>query len=282
MHHMVYIVLLTLCLDNPRTLAFTHGAKDTKLDMAMRSAAYIFTQTPAADQAAIDYIREEWANRNEFLRVWGEANKAFGPNVAIPKGLRREHLMAIHAYTQNSTLHSEFNSAVSQCGESDTIYQSKFHFKSFHYLLSVALSNLKTNHHTTFRGVKKLFNAKKGEKIRLGIFASTSMKDIIAKKFLKARSRSNTVFKIQTKFGVPISKFSQLGYEEEVLVPPIEVFKVKRKPVEEEEGKRGWRYIKLVAAGCQGITVTVQTKNGAFEVKRGKGKCPKHCKCLLA
>ncbi|XP_041029887.1 GPI-linked NAD(P)(+)--arginine ADP-ribosyltransferase 1-like [Carcharodon carcharias] len=271
---------LALFFTDPRTLAFMHGAKDTELDMAMHSAAYIFTQTPAADQAAIDYIRKEWANRNDFLRVWGEANKALGPNVTIPKGLRREHLMAIHAYTQNSTLHSEFNSAVSQCGGSDTIYQSKFHFKSFHYLLSVALSKLKTKRRKTFRGANELFNAKKGVKVRLGIFASTSLNQGIAKRFLK--SKSNTLFEIETKLGVLISNFSELEYEEEVLIPPIEVFKVKRKPVEEKDGQRGWRNIKLVVAGCQGITVTVQTENGAFEVRRGKGKCPRHCKCLLA
>ncbi|XP_078390065.1 ecto-ADP-ribosyltransferase 5-like [Cetorhinus maximus] len=280
MQLLVYMVLLFPYWDNPSTLASKAVNNYVKLDMATDSAAYIFTQTPEADQAAIDYITKEWARRGKFLQVWDEAHQALGPHVTIPAGLRREHLMAIHAYTQESTLFREFNKAIRQCGVNDTIYHMEFHFKSFHYLLSVALDKLKRQTHSTFRGVGILFNATKGEAVRLGQFSSTSLDTSVAIGFLPANSTGNTLFEIETRLGVPIRKLSAIYYENEVLIPPIEVFEVINVPHWQKNGETSWVSIKLAAKGCQGIAATVDTSNGAFKVKRGDQACPKHCQCL--
>ncbi|XP_067864862.1 ecto-ADP-ribosyltransferase 5-like [Heterodontus francisci] len=280
MQLLVSIVHLYLYLQNQGTLALKHDDKGIKLDMAYNSAAYIFTQSPAADQAAIDYIRKEWAGRVEFLKVWDNANRSLARNCIIPRGLRKEHLMAIHAYTQESRLYQEFNAATRKYGRSDAIYQKSFHFKSFHYLLSVALDKLKKERQMTFRGVQLLFNATARDKVRLGQFSSTSMDQQVAMGFMKENSMDNTLFQIKTKWGVSISQFSKIRSQKEILIPPIEVFMVKNKPKWEKKGNKSWVEIKLHAKGCQGITVTVETRNGVLEVKRGKGMCPKHCLCF--
>ncbi|XP_072356541.1 erythroblast NAD(P)(+)--arginine ADP-ribosyltransferase-like [Scyliorhinus torazame] len=252
-----------------------------KLDMAGNSAAYIFTQTPAADQAAIDFIREEWAERKQFLQAWENANKGLKRGVTAPAALRREHLLAIHAYTQESALYREFNEAVRQYGTSEASYHENFHFKSFHYLLSIALETLKSNVHNTFRGVPLLLHAREGEAVRLGQFSSTSFDRLVAKAFLQENSTGNTLFEIETKLGVPVSKFSATYFENEVLIPPIEVFEVTKLSHWEKKDEISWVNIKLTSKGCQGIAVTVDTSHGQFRVKSGNAPCPEHCRCFV-
>ncbi|XP_048476819.1 GPI-linked NAD(P)(+)--arginine ADP-ribosyltransferase 1-like [Rhincodon typus] len=270
MQLMTYVLLLTLHLGNQRTSAEKLSGKCINLDMAKSSTAYIFTQTDTTDQAAIDYIRKEWQDRRDFLKVWEYADTSLGPNCTIPLGLRREHLMAINAYTQHSRLYQEFNAASRKYGASDAIYQKKFHFKSFHYLLSVALAKFQQKERLTFRGVQNLFNATKGDKVRLGQFSSTSLRQSVAMQFMNRNSKSNTLFEIKTKLGVLIKQFSDFKDEDEVLIPPTEVFKVKNKPQWEKKDNMKWIKIKLASSGCEGIKVMVDTYNGKFEVRRGK------------
>ncbi|XP_060709445.1 erythroblast NAD(P)(+)--arginine ADP-ribosyltransferase-like [Hemiscyllium ocellatum] len=269
------ILLLSLCLENQRTSALKAPGKWINLDMAKNSAAYIFTQEETTDQAAIDYIRKEWQDQRDFLQVWELANRSLGHNCIIPPGLRREHLIAINAYTQESSLYKEFNAATRKYGASDAIYQTKFHFKSFHYLLSVALAKFQQKQRITFRGVRILFNATKGEEVRLGQFSSTSLMRSIAISFMNRLSDANTLFEIRTKLGVFISEFSTMKSEEEVLIPPTEVFEVEDTPLWEKQGSKKWIKIKLASRGSKGIRVTVDTCNGAFKVSRRKSNCSK-------
>ncbi|GCB64294.1 NAD(P)(+)--arginine ADP-ribosyltransferase 2-like [Scyliorhinus torazame] len=277
---LVYIVILTLSVDNPGTLAFRNGGKDIQLDMAVKSAAYIFFQTPEADRAAIDFITTEWAKKPLYLAVWNEARISVGRNTTIPFGLRREHLMAIHAYTQVSQLYLDFNEATRLYGKTDSVYKKKFHFKSFHYLISVALANLRQNTmFSTYRGASRLFNAKEKTNVRLGQFSSSTINKAVAIGFLNGNSPNNTLFEIKTKFGVSISKYSALPNEDEVLIPPIEVFKVAKV---DKTSHKHYRVMHLEAAGCQGKAVTVRMQKGKFVVKREKQKCPIFCKCFAA
>ncbi|XP_043539107.1 NAD(P)(+)--arginine ADP-ribosyltransferase 2-like [Chiloscyllium plagiosum] len=178
----------------------------------------------------------------------------------MPAGLRREHLMAINAYTQESSLYEEFNAATRKYGASDTIYQTNFHFKSFHYLFSVALAKFQQKQHITFRGVRILFNATKGEDVRLGQFSSTSLMRSIAISFMNSRSDANTLFEIRTKLGVLIWEFSDMEHEEEVVIPPTEVFEVENMPEWEKQGSKKWIKIILASRGSKGIRMTVDTQ----------------------
>ncbi|XP_038656839.1 erythroblast NAD(P)(+)--arginine ADP-ribosyltransferase-like [Scyliorhinus canicula] len=281
MQPMVYIVLLSLLLEKSSTPASKPVARCIKLDMAGNSAAYIFTQTPAADQAAIDFIRKEWAERKDFLQAWENAKNVLKRYVTVPAALRREHLMAIHAYTQESPLYREFNEAVRQYGTSEASYHDNFRFKSFHYLLSIALETLKSDVHNTFRGVPLLFHAREGDAVRLDQFSSTSFDVRVAKAFLKENSTDNTLFEIDTELGVPVSKFSATYFENEVLIPPIEVFEVTKLSHWERNDEISWVSIKLTSKGCQGIAVTVDTSHGEFRVKSQNAPCPEHCRCFI-
>ncbi|GCC35261.1 NAD(P)(+)--arginine ADP-ribosyltransferase 1-like [Chiloscyllium punctatum] len=269
------ILLLSLCLQNQRTSALKATGKCVKLDMAKNSAAYVFTQDDITDQAAIDYIRKEWQDRRDFLEVWELANRSLGQNCIMPPGLRREHLMAINAYTQESRLYEEFNEATRKYGASDAIYQTNFHFKGFHYLLSIALAKFQQKQRITFRGVRIVFNATKGEEVRLGQFSSTSLMRSIAISFMNSRSDANTLFEIRTRLGVLIREFSDMEHEEEVMIPPTEVFEVEDTPQWEKKGSKKWIKIKLVSRRSKGIRVTVDTCNGAFKVKRRNINCSK-------
>ncbi|XP_048476794.1 erythroblast NAD(P)(+)--arginine ADP-ribosyltransferase-like [Rhincodon typus] len=282
MHALICIVLLSLNVDCEIAVVLRPGDKYIHLDMANSSAAYIFTQTREADQAAISYIREEWKRMPRILKAWDKANSTLERNCVIPRGLRREHLVAIRAYTHPSALFKAFNAATRQYGVSDDIYEQNFTFKSFHYLLSVALDKLKGKRFQTYRGSENAFWARKGKSVRFGQFASSSLDLMVAKRFMKNVRGENTLFEIKTKLGVNVSQYSTIKDEDEVIIPPTEVFNVKYKPCTQKHGNKKWVKIGLQAVGCQGIVVTVEkTRKGSLRVRRGRGKCPSYCKCSL-
>ncbi|XP_043539005.1 ecto-ADP-ribosyltransferase 5-like isoform X1 [Chiloscyllium plagiosum] len=280
MQLLVYIVLFLSHFKIRNILAVDPVDNVVQLNMAHDSAAYIFTQNPEADQAASDYIRQEWAHRTDLLEIWDQADMRVEQHSKVPLGLRKEHIMAIYAYTQESALYKEFNAATRQYGTNDTIYQQKFHFKCFHYLLSVALDKLKRKPHKTFRGVHIELEASKGDSIRLGQFTSTSLDRSVAMGFMARDSHRNTLLEIDTKLGVPISRFAVTRSEYEVLIPPFEVFEVIDELNLGVNEENSWVIIQLIAKGCQGIRVSVDTSNSSFRVKRAKEGISEHCASL--
>ncbi|XP_048381431.1 NAD(P)(+)--arginine ADP-ribosyltransferase 2-like [Stegostoma tigrinum] len=177
---------------------------------------------------------------------------------------------------------TEFNAATRKYGVSDEIYERNFAFKSFHYLFSVALDKLKGKKLQTYRGSEKTFWAREGKSVRFGQFASSSLDLMVAKRFMKNIQGENTLFEIKTKLGVSVSQYSYIKNEDEVIIPPTEVFNVKYKRCSEEPGNKKWVTFGLQAVGCQGIAVTVEkTNEGSLKVRRGRGKCPSYCKCSL-
>ncbi|XP_031467966.1 NAD(P)(+)--arginine ADP-ribosyltransferase 1-like, partial [Phasianus colchicus] len=76
--------------------------------------------------------------------------------------------------------------------------------------------------YNVFRGVKGIrFTAKEGQTVRFGQFTSASLKKDAAEDFGK-----DTFFVINTCYGVPINPLSYFPDEQEVLIPPFEVFEV--------------------------------------------------------
>ncbi|XP_010132214.1 PREDICTED: GPI-linked NAD(P)(+)--arginine ADP-ribosyltransferase 1, partial [Buceros rhinoceros silvestris] len=118
------------------------------------------------------------------------------------------------------------NAAVRKAGRSHEQYLDGFHFKTLHFLLSEALRLLRDapTHrcHRVYRGVRNIrFTAQKGQTIRFGQFTSTSLD------YDRAWSFGNdTFFSVETCYGVPIQDYSYFPSEEEVLIPPFEVFEV--------------------------------------------------------
>ncbi|KAM9203429.1 erythroblast NAD(P)(+)--arginine ADP-ribosyltransferase-like [Mergus octosetaceus] len=154
----------------------------------------------------------EWQNR------WGHA--------AHPQALRQDQAVAVLAYTAERDLYKQFNKAVREGGRSREHYLQSFPFKTLHFLLTEALQTLRDAQnrrcYDVYRGVKGTrFTAQLDQTVRFGQFTSASLKMKVAESFGR-----DTFFFVNTCYGVPIKDFSFFPLEDEVLIPPYEVFKV--------------------------------------------------------
>ncbi|XP_066846202.1 erythroblast NAD(P)(+)--arginine ADP-ribosyltransferase-like isoform X1 [Anser cygnoides] len=154
----------------------------------------------------------EWRNR------WGRP--------ARPLVLRQEQAVAVLAYTAEGDLYRQFNAAVREGGRSREHYLQSFPFKTLHFLLTKALHTLRDaqgqNCHRVYRGVKGTrFTAQLHQTVRFGQFTSASLQKKVAQSF-----GQDTFFFLDTCYSVPIQNFSFYPGEDEVLIPPFEVFKV--------------------------------------------------------
>uniref|UniRef100_A0A8B9BK66 NAD(P)(+)--arginine ADP-ribosyltransferase n=1 Tax=Anser brachyrhynchus TaxID=132585 RepID=A0A8B9BK66_9AVES len=150
-----------------------------------------------------------------------------GERAAKGKSAQTGWAVAVLAYTAEGDLYKQFNAAVREggcCREHDL---QSFPFKTLHFLLTEALRNLREAQdvqdcHNVYRGVKGIrFTAQLHQTVRFGQFASTSLKKEVAENF-----GQDTFFFVYTCYGVPIKKFSFFPDQDEVLIPPFEVFKV--------------------------------------------------------
>ncbi|XP_010866351.1 NAD(P)(+)--arginine ADP-ribosyltransferase 2-like [Esox lucius] len=139
--------------------------------------------------------------------------------------LTHDHIKAICVYTKGYTpIYAEFNEAVRT---NKTVYKTTFKFHSLHFLLTDALRLLKLkqpNCHTTYRRSKSAFEGKVNQIIRFGYFASSSLS--------KEMTHFGRVscFKITTCSGAFLKSYPVMGdKEQEVLIPPFEMFKIIKK-----------------------------------------------------
>ncbi|XP_069059837.1 GPI-linked NAD(P)(+)--arginine ADP-ribosyltransferase 1-like isoform X2 [Pleurodeles waltl] len=162
--------------------------------------------------SAWDAAKEEWEDRKRYT--------------VKPLGFKDEYAIAILAYTINGPLHKVFNAAVREAGRSREYYLRNFKFKALHYFLTNALRVLDEQDtpkcHIVYRGIKGVRFKSVGQKpIRFGQFTSSSLNSENALQFGK-----DTIFTIETCYGVSVKNFSFFPEEEEVLIPPFEKFKV--------------------------------------------------------
>ncbi|XP_067915925.1 uncharacterized protein [Heterodontus francisci] len=211
------------------------------------SAAFYFTRD---DDAAIKCLEKELDNDPVFERLWnlGRANWTL-KNLPVPKGLREEHMIAVTAYTMISNLYRRLNTGVKKYGDIDT-YNCHFKLKSFHYLLTIALINLRKDFTvlTVYRGINDPRSDTQGEKLRFGIFASTSHSRTVAKEF-----GEKTFFIVHTSHGVTIRDFSVNRFQEEVLISPYEKFAITN-----AKSSEGNCIFTLHSRGFKGVEVGMQ------------------------
>ncbi|NWI96421.1 NAR4 ribosyltransferase, partial [Pitta sordida] len=183
-----------------------------------------------------DYFQKEIAANKDYLSLWKKAQEAFSKS---PVGLLREmhdsHAIVLMAYTMNSSLHSQLNWATSTVGISPEHYRHNFSFKYFHFYLTTAIQIMKEwqdsqesmgkpKCYQVHRGVKDLrIKARVGSRVRFGRFTSTSRFRNEAQKF-----GNETFFTVTTCLGAAVQGFSYYTSEKEVLIPPYEIFLVKR------------------------------------------------------
>ncbi|XP_067326687.1 erythroblast NAD(P)(+)--arginine ADP-ribosyltransferase-like [Anolis sagrei] len=160
-----------------------------------------------------------------YHSVWENAAnhwKKIKGSFTLPSGFKDDYGIAIIAYTNvRYDLYTKFNIEILTGGQS---YKSSFHFKSFHFLLTKAIKALKTTQpgcYDVFRGVEgvRFAVSDPNNLVRFGQFASSSLSETVAKGF-----GQDTFFTIKTCHGAKISNFSIFPEQEEVLIPPYEMF----------------------------------------------------------
>nr|XP_014353449.1 PREDICTED: NAD(P)(+)--arginine ADP-ribosyltransferase 2-like [Latimeria chalumnae] len=172
-------------------------------------------------------LQKERKENPKFDKAWENAKSVWnGNSVHLLPHLKAKHAIAIVAYTSN-LIYKDFNANTRDYGTRLRDYP----YKAFHFLLTRAVRILSNQHmllgfrkcNRVFRGTNTEFEAKEGESIRFGQFTSTSKREKVAENF-----GTRTVFHIKTCYGASIKEYSVYSSEDEVLVPPTEIFKVKK------------------------------------------------------
>uniref|UniRef100_A0A8B9SLW1 NAD(P)(+)--arginine ADP-ribosyltransferase n=1 Tax=Anas platyrhynchos TaxID=8839 RepID=A0A8B9SLW1_ANAPL len=161
---------------------------------------------------------DTWKRAAEhWQKQWGNSN---------PQVLPQEQAVAVLAYTDRGDLYKQFNTLVREGGRSREHYLQHFPFKTLHFFLTEAVHTLQKTQspkcNSVYRGIKDIrFTAQLHQTVRFGQFASSSFNKSIAQKY-----GNDTLFFVNTCYGVSIRSFSFAPKHEEVLIPPYEVFKV--------------------------------------------------------
>ncbi|KAI3372961.1 hypothetical protein L3Q82_023394 [Scortum barcoo] len=177
-------------------------------------------------EMAKKYLMEEKNKDQNFKDAWDEGEQYYNEKWNGSKELGKEQIVAIYAYTCGK-VYRELNAAVRN---QSCQYNSTFGYHAFHFYLTVAIQTLKAkekdlgkNCTTSFRRTKSFFDLNVlNTEIRFGSFASSSKNQSINAE----RFGNKSCFNITTCYGAEIANFSKYPNEEEVLIPPYEVFNV--------------------------------------------------------
>ncbi|XP_063252083.1 NAD(P)(+)--arginine ADP-ribosyltransferase 2-like [Prinia subflava] len=236
---------LSLTLALLAITAATAAIKVVPLDMARDSFDDRYEGCSLEMAAALPFLSRFEFQRNPHLAwVWPKAAAEWEKRGSPVSPLASpDQAIAIMAYTMND-LYERFNDAVQAGGRSPRDYRDKFQFKALHFLLTRALASLRQAQDGRCRHVLRgaqdvLYVARRGQRVRFGRFASTSMNNETA-----LAHGADTIFQVQTCYGVDVQEFSMYPDEEEVLIPPFEVFEVTDVTY---DGRRSW--VSLRSAG---------------------------------
>ncbi|XP_075577370.1 GPI-linked NAD(P)(+)--arginine ADP-ribosyltransferase 1 [Pelecanus crispus] len=232
-HLALGLVLLagTLAAGSPLRRRDPNHVTEVVLDMARNSFDDRYQGCRRMMEEELEELnRTEFNNNKVYATAWTLASDTWRsqqsrvpqPPVLLPPN----QAIALLAYTMQDPLYQAFNAAVREAGRSHKEYLHNFHFKVLHFLLSEALRALRDAQphrcHDVYRGVQGIrFATQHHQSIRFGQFTSTSLEINTMERF-----GQDTIFSVQTCYGVPIGRFSFFPGEEEVLIPPFEVFEV--------------------------------------------------------
>uniref|UniRef100_A0A3P8Y5I9 NAD(P)(+)--arginine ADP-ribosyltransferase n=1 Tax=Esox lucius TaxID=8010 RepID=A0A3P8Y5I9_ESOLU len=199
--------ILTFAVLQPIHKQYNHG-QHCALDMALNSVDdYYKDCSKMLKKVKNYYLIQERQNDRVFNQAWIAAEDYYNSrNVPLGK-LSKNNYIALQVYVNASTnFYKSFNNATRT---QKTSYNT-FKYHSLHFFLTDAIRKLNIKKLlTTFRGTNIRFHVK-SLTIRFGQFTSSSESQII----------------IETYFGASIKKYSYLLHEEEVLIPPYEVFDI--------------------------------------------------------
>ncbi|XP_044872508.1 erythroblast NAD(P)(+)--arginine ADP-ribosyltransferase-like [Mauremys mutica] len=203
----------------------TAGGNPT-LTLASNSLDDIYRGCVKAMKRCLPSLLEEELEENQLFReAWDQAKEMWMQmenQTIFPKTLRALYSVAVLAYTlEEPSLYESFNVATRTAWKSPQAYAS-FAFKSLHFLLTQAAKKLGTKEPScakVYRGTKVKFSIE--GLFRFGQFTSTSEKRQKAEEFGRT-----TFFVLLSCQGFPVGNLSRFPGEEEMVVPPYEMFRV--------------------------------------------------------
>ena len=167
------------------------------------------------------------AGYEETLRKWYEARGTIEANLGRA-GLTKDEIFAIICYTlEKPPVYRHFNGDTRKGYTGDGM-----DFPILSYLLRegcrkiLAATPKENRTRIVYRGVNIKFAAEPGQIVRFGSYTSTTGNISVAEEFQKNSTGSQ--FVIVTKIGASIKLLSVYPEEDEVLLPPFEVYKVHR------------------------------------------------------
>lgn len=167
-------------------------------------------------------LEEELKRNADFFKAWSTNKACLKPNPEISN----EHLVALIAHdSEEERSIIAFNKAVKTLGADAKVYEDKFHFKSFHFLLMDSMRKLQPKDCKTVYAAKDYqYEALKGSRVRLGQFlkAYSSFSHLKNMQDLDSNFILNITSCFFAKMGADIC-----SKEDAVLLSPAEVFTVK-------------------------------------------------------
>ncbi|XP_015284253.1 PREDICTED: erythroblast NAD(P)(+)--arginine ADP-ribosyltransferase-like, partial [Gekko japonicus] len=170
-------------------------------------------------------LKKELKTSQTYKATWEKALNEWRMNKdskSLPQNITELAEVAILTYVSEAPkIYTEFNTATRTAGKGPREYEA-YPFKSLHFLLTWAAKAFQSTQPkciSVYRGTNVEFSVKK--MFRFGQFTSTSEDKEVASEFGKA-----TFFRVSTCKGYSIREISKFKYEEEVLIPPYELFKV--------------------------------------------------------
>ncbi|XP_031467933.1 NAD(P)(+)--arginine ADP-ribosyltransferase 2-like [Phasianus colchicus] len=229
-----WVLLSTLLSTSASSSALREGdpkdPEEIEMDMAPDSFDDQYEGCEVKMWAKLQKVNlSEFDTNDNYANTWKRASAEWQERCGCPTQcpkLRQELAIAVLAYTARGGMYRKFNAATRQGGQNHQHYLNSYDFKTLHFVLTLALQDLWKSDpnecYKVFRGVKGIrFTTEEGQTVRFGQFTSASLKKEVAEKFGK-----DTVFVINTCYGAPIKQFSFFKYQDEILIPPFEVFEV--------------------------------------------------------
>ncbi|XP_024077930.1 NAD(P)(+)--arginine ADP-ribosyltransferase 2-like, partial [Terrapene carolina triunguis] len=204
------------------------GEGNPTLDLAFSSVDDLYEGcTKAMWQHLPSLIEKELTKDNNFNPAWNQAKKEWMRKTnryIFPNTTKAFCSVAVVAYTLNyPPLYKEFNMATRRGWTGPDAYAS-YPFKALHFLLTQAPKVIWGITHscaTVYRGADVMCSISRSGLFRFGQFTSTSKSWKAAARFSK-----KTFFILFSCKGYALRDLSHFPKEEEVLVPPSEMFQV--------------------------------------------------------
>ncbi|XP_072211947.1 NAD(P)(+)--arginine ADP-ribosyltransferase 1-like [Excalfactoria chinensis] len=206
------------------------GPIKLRMDMAPQSFDDQYKGCEDKMEAALTELnRTEFRSNKLYAATWKNASTEWQKRCRRRSDcppLTQQQAIAVLAYSAAGGMYKQFNEYTREGGSSRQHYLKSYNFKVLHFLLTQAVQALRRSGpkkcYHVYRGVRGInFTAEIGKEVRFGQFTSTSLQKDAAKEFGK-----DTFFDVTTCYGVRIKKLSYYEDEDEVLIPPFEVFQV--------------------------------------------------------